>query len=48
MKPLKLLQNSVLIWHLTCGIWAIALVGSLTVYQRSVLANPLTIAQNHW
>jgi hypothetical protein len=48
MKLLKLLQNSVLIWHLTCAMSAIALVGSLTVYQRSVLADPLTIAQNHW
>jgi hypothetical protein len=48
MKPLKLLRNSVLIWHLTCGACAIALVGSLTVYQRSVLADPLTIVQNHW
>ena len=48
MKLVKLLRNSVLIWHLTCGTCAIALVGSLTVYQRSVLADPLTIAQNHW
>lgn len=48
MKLVKLLRNSVLIWHLTCGTCAIALVSSLTVYQRSVLANPLTIAQNHW
>ncbi|MBD1869127.1 nuclear transport factor 2 family protein [Cyanobacteria bacterium FACHB-471] len=48
MKLLKLLRNSILIWHLTCGTCAIALVGSLTVYQRSVLADPLTIVQNHW
>ncbi|MGP1382758.1 MAG: hypothetical protein ACTS2F_04310 [Thainema sp.] len=30
------------------GLCAIALVGSLMFYQRMVVADPLTVAQQHW
>lgn len=30
------------------GLCAIALVGSLMFYQRLVVADPLTVAQQHW
>lgn len=30
------------------GLCAIALVGSLMFYQRMVIADPLTVAQQHW
>ncbi len=34
--------------HLAAALSALALVTSLAVYQRSVLANPLSVAQDHW
>jgi hypothetical protein len=34
--------------HLSCGICAIALVCSLSLYKSTVVANPLSAAQKHW
>lgn len=34
--------------YLICGIYAVALVCSLAVYKRVVIADPLSVAQRHW
>lgn len=48
MHYLRLFSKSALRRHLTCGISATALVASLTIYQRAVVANPLTVTEKHW
>ena len=48
MQYLSPHQQSALGQHLICGVWAVALVGSLTIYQRAILANPRTVLQQHW
>jgi hypothetical protein len=48
MQYLSPRQRSALGQHLVCGVWAVALVGSLTIYQRAILANPRTVLQQHW
>lgn len=34
--------------RLSCGVCAVALVFSLSLYKSNVSANPLTAAQQHW
>lgn len=48
MRRFRHLQPPVLIRYLNYGTWAAVLACSLAVYQRAVLADPLTIAQKHW
>lgn len=43
-------QSSVSQWckRLICGTYALALVSSLSIYHKTVLANPVTLVQRHW
>lgn len=40
--------TSILKQRLACGTCAIALVGSLVLYQKTVTVSPVAIAQTHW
>ncbi|HEY9849416.1 MAG TPA: hypothetical protein V6D28_08160 [Leptolyngbyaceae cyanobacterium] len=43
-------HSSVSQWckRLICGTYAFALVSSLSIYHKTVLANPLTLVERHW
>jgi hypothetical protein len=42
------MKRSVLFRRLATALWAAAMVSSLAFYQRVVLADPSTVAEQHW
>lgn len=48
MKQRRPLHTPLLLQHLIYGAWALVVVLILGLYQRAVLADPLTVAHNHW
>lgn len=48
LLTLLLSQSAQWTQKLATGLCTIALVSSLSIYQRTVLADPLTVTQQHW